>query len=63
MSVGNLGPAETRKRMTFGAVMLAIGFALAAAMFFLRIRDSWLLVTVLPFWLGSLGLLQGRQNT
>ncbi len=61
--MGNLGPMEAQKRMIFGAVMLASAFALTAALFFLRVRGPWLLVLFVPFWLGTLGVLQGRENT
>jgi hypothetical protein len=63
VSAGNLGPKETRKRMIFGAVMLGLGVALTVAFFFLNARGPLLLVLFLPFWLGTLGLLQGREST
>jgi type IV secretory pathway VirB3-like protein len=62
--VGNLGPVETRKRMVFGAAMLALAVVLTAALsFFDAVRGPWLLVLFVPFWLGTLGLLQGREST
>jgi type IV secretory pathway VirB3-like protein len=61
--VGNLGPNETRKRMVFGAAMIALGVALSGAMFFMSVRGPWLAVLFVPFWLGTLGLLQGRERT
>jgi type IV secretory pathway VirB3-like protein len=62
MSTGNLGAIETRKRMMFGAAMLALGVALTIAFFFLHASGPLLLVLFLPFWLGTLGLLQGRAS-
>lgn len=61
--MGNLGPVETRKRMLFGAAMLALGVALTIAFFYMRIRGSWLLLLFVPFWLGAIGLLQGCAST
>ncbi|HKA31811.1 MAG TPA: hypothetical protein VKH64_01250 [Candidatus Binatia bacterium] len=61
--MGNLGPAEARKRMMFGAAMLALGLILAAALFFLNLQGPWLLFLFVPFWLAALGLLQGREST
>lgn len=63
MSAGNLGPREAQKRMIFGAVMLALGAALTAAFFFLDVRGPLLLVLFLPFWIGALGVFQGRAKT
>jgi hypothetical protein len=62
--VSNLGPVETRKRMMFGAAMLTLGVAATAVVFFLHVRrGAWLLLLFIPFWLGTLGLLQGREST
>jgi len=63
MSAGNLGPKETRKRMMFGIVMLALGVALTLAFFFLHASGPLLLVLFLPFWLGTLGIFQGQAST
>ncbi len=60
---GNLGPIETRKRMLFGAAMLALGAAATAIVFFLDARGPWLLALFVPFWFGALGVLQGRAKT
>lgn len=60
--LGNLGPRESRKRMIFGWVMLAAGAALGVA-FSLRDLGPSVLLLVIPFWLGSLGILQGREKT
>ena len=63
MSAGNLGPKEARKRMIFGAVMLALAVALTIAFYFFDARGPLLLVLVLPVWLGALGIFQGQANT
>ena len=63
MSAGNLGPIEARKRMMFGAAMLALAVVLTIAFFFLNARGPLLLVLFLPFWLATLGLFQGREST
>ena len=64
MSAGNLGPKEARKRMIFGTVMLALAVALTPALLFTdAVGGPWLLVLFVPFWLGTLGLLQGREST
>jgi hypothetical protein len=61
--MANLGPVETRRRMIFGAVMLALGVALSIALFLTHARGPLLLVLFFPFWLGTMGLLQGREST
>jgi hypothetical protein len=60
---GNLGPRETRKRMIFGAVMLALAVALTIVFYFLDASGPLLLVLFLPFWLGTLGIFQGQAKT
>jgi uncharacterized membrane protein HdeD (DUF308 family) len=61
--VGNLGPREGRKRMVFGLEMLAIGIAFMAMYFYYDIRGPIVLTFFFAFWLGVMGLLQGREST
>lgn len=61
MTEGNLGPAERRKRLIFGAVAVVAGLALAIS----RGVDSfygWALLFML-FWAGALGLFQAKEQT
>jgi hypothetical protein len=61
--MGNLGPIGSSKRMIFGAAMLIAGIVLTIAFLFHHVLGPWLLVLFIPFWLGSLGLLQGGAST
>ena len=61
--MGNLGPVETRKRMVFGVAMLALGVVLTVVFLFLDVYGPLLLVLFVPFWLGAVGIFQGREKT
>jgi hypothetical protein len=63
MTMTNLGAIESRKRTIFGASMLMLGIILSVALFFFNLRGPWLLALFIPFWLGTLGLLQGGTGT
>lgn len=59
----NLGPKETRKRLVMGAVMLAAGVGIAAALVFAGTLRWWRLVVFFPFWMAALGLFQAKEKT
>lgn len=63
MSVTNLGPKESRKRLVFGLAMLALGAGLIAALEVLHAGRTWRLVLFFPFWLAALGLIEAREKT
>jgi len=63
VSAGNLGPRESRKRMIFGWAMLAAGLGATAGLNYYRAGVYWRLLVFFPFWLATLGLLQGREKT
>jgi len=63
MCVANIGPRERRKRMRFGAVLLAAGAGLEAVLVGVEAQRLWRLFLFLPLWVGALGLLQAREKT
>ncbi|HTM10465.1 MAG TPA: hypothetical protein VL754_18920 [Verrucomicrobiae bacterium] len=63
MTMTNLGVIESRKRTIFGAAMLGAAVALTATYFYYDIRGPVVLILFIPFWLGVMGLLQGRAST
>jgi hypothetical protein len=64
MSVANLGPRESRKRLWFGLVMLALGIILAGGLRSIIAENRlWRFAVMIPFWLGALNALQAKEKT
>lgn len=61
--VVNIGPRERRRRMRFGIVLLVAGACLTALLVGLQADRPWRLLLFLPFWAGSVGVLQAREET
>ncbi len=59
----NIGPKEQRKRMSFGLVAFAIGFALAALLVWTGVAPLWRVLLFLPFAAGGIGYFQARDKT
>ncbi len=49
--------------MIFGWAMLAAGLGATAGLNYYRAGVYWRLLVFFPFWLATLGLLQGREKT
>jgi len=58
--VANIGPRERRRRLIVGAIMLAVG---VAALIIGGGGRGWIVLAVVPFWIGALGLIQARERT
>jgi hypothetical protein len=61
--LANIGPKEARKRLLMGVAMLAIGLVLAIIVTRAGVSRGWYSVLFLPFWMGTLALLQARKKT
>ena len=61
--VANIGPRERRRRLIVGAIMLAVGVAVVAALIIGGGGRGWIVLAVVAFWIGALGLIQARERT
>jgi hypothetical protein len=61
--VANIGPRERRRRLILGVVTLAVGVAAVAALIIGGAGRGWIVLAVVPFWVGALGLVQARERT
>jgi hypothetical protein len=63
ISVINIGPKETRKRLVMGVVMLVVAIGTAVPLILAGADRWWRLGLFLPFWLSALGLFQVKEKT
>ena len=63
MSVANLGPRGSRKRLWFGLAMLFVGIAAAVALGASYAEFPLWLLLLIPFWLAALNLFQAKEKT
>ena len=61
--LANIGPKETRKRLLMGVAMLAVGVVLTTIFAHAGVSRAWHATLFLPFWMGTLALLQARKKT
>jgi hypothetical protein len=61
--IPNIGPAERKKRVSFGTIAIVIGAALAAYLVLGGAPRPWRLAVLLPFWGGAVGLFQAFEKT
>jgi hypothetical protein len=61
--IGNIGPGGRRRRLIMGALLAVVGLVLVVGLILARVTPGWVLVAVVPFWLGALGLIQAREQT
>jgi hypothetical protein len=61
--IPNIGPRQRRRRVRFGVRLFSAGVVLFAALWFADVERVWRLATLLPFWLGALGVFQARAKT
>jgi hypothetical protein len=59
----NIGPAERRKRMRLGIVMLSAAAVLAAWLLAAAAPRPWRLIVAVPLFVGLLGIFQARAQT
>ncbi len=63
LTVVNIGPRESRKRLFMGSLMLVVGIGLAAALISVGVDRWWRVFLFFPFWMGALGLFQAQEKT
>lgn len=61
--VENIGPAQRRKRVRFGFVMLAVSAAIAAALLFFGASRWWRLGLFFPLATSVIGFFQAYEKT
>lgn len=61
--VENIGPAQRRKRVRFGFVMLAVSAAIAAALLLSGANRWWRLGLFSPFATSAIGFFQAYEKT
>jgi hypothetical protein len=61
--VENIGPRGRRARAWFGALALAAGFGLAAALLWAGASREWRLLLFFPFAGAASGFLQAAEKT
>ena len=59
----NLGPKETRKRLTMGAAMFVVSAGLLVSVIFAGANPWWRIGLFLPFWMAALGFFQAKEKT
>lgn len=62
-SVPNIGPQGCRRRGAMGWVWLAIGIAYVVVLTARGAATGWYAIVALPFFLGTLGYFQAREQT
>ncbi len=61
--VENIGPAQRRKRVRFGVVMLAVSAAIAAALLLSGANRWWRLGLFFPLATSAIGFFQAYEKT
>lgn len=59
----NIGPFQRRRRLIVGVAMFAFTLALAAVLIALGLPRVWRVLTIVPAWVGALGVFQVREQT
>jgi hypothetical protein len=59
----NIGPLERRKRLIAGVVMLSVTALVGLALTVAGLPRVWRVITIVPAWIGALGLFQVREQT
>jgi hypothetical protein len=61
--IPNIGPAERRKRLIWGAMALGVSVLFAAALALGGADKRWRVLVFLPLWIAALGVFQAREKT
>jgi len=61
--LANITPGGQRRRFVAGVVAVTIGAVAAVALIAAGASPGWLALLFVPFWYGSLGLVQAREKT
>jgi hypothetical protein len=59
----NIGPRERRKRLVAGIAMFAVTVVIAGVLVLTGLPRFWRVLTILPAWVGAIGLFQVREQT
>jgi len=61
--LANIGPAQRRLRLRFGAVALAVTLAALVGLVIAEVGRGWRLALFLPFFAAATGYFQARERT
>src|SRR5438093_1161000 len=61
--LANITPQGQRQRFVTGVIALAAGVIAAGVLIVAGVSPGWLTLLFIPFWYGSLGLVQAREKT
>jgi hypothetical protein len=61
--LANIGPAQRRLRLRFGAVALAMTLGALVALALTGVDRGWRLALFLPFFTAATGYFQARERT
>ena len=61
--LANITPQGQRRRFVTGVIALAAGVIAAGVLIVAGVSPGWLALLFIPFWYGSLGLVQAREKT
>jgi len=61
--LANITPSGQRRRFVTGMVAMAAGVIAAVVLVVAGVSPGWLALLFVPFWFGSLGLVQAREKT
>ncbi len=61
--LANITPQGQRQRFVTGVIALAAGVIAAGVLIVTGVSPGWLALLFIPFWYGSLGLVQAREKT
>ena len=61
--IANISPRERHRRLMSGAVLLAIGLAILAALLYFGVSRWWRIGLVVVFWGAAVGFFQWRDKT
>jgi hypothetical protein len=61
--IPNIGPQERRRRLRFGLVACGLAVVVAVALAVTGLSPLFRLALFVPFWVGSIGVLQAKEKT
>ncbi|OLB98974.1 MAG: hypothetical protein AUH30_06165 [Candidatus Rokubacteria bacterium 13_1_40CM_68_15] len=61
--LANITPGGQRRRFVTGVIVVTAGVVAAVVLIAAGVSPGWLALLFVPFWFGSLGLVQAREKT
>ena len=61
--IPNIGPAERKKRLWAGSIILLLAAGIALGLSLAPIDKAWRLLSFVPFWAGATSLFQVYEKT